>query len=179
MHIPSLAVQHAAAHEVARAALLAALLVALGAAAWHDIRARRVPNGLVAAIALGALGAGPLALSPAGSLPAALLGGAVGLGCWLPAWWRGALGAGDVKLFAAAGVWLGPALAWRSAVVAALLGGAFAAALLAWRRYAPPRLLRSRTLAPDLPDRGVPYAVPMAIALALAAALPRAFPFLP
>ncbi|MBU6367261.1 MAG: hypothetical protein KJT01_13695, partial [Gemmatimonadetes bacterium] len=86
---------------------------------------------------------------------------------------------GDVKLFAAAGAWLGPALAWRAAVAAALLGGAFAVATLAWSRRPRRRQLRSRTLAPDLPDRGVPYAVPMAIALALAAALPRAFPFLP
>lgn len=160
-------------------ALTAAFLAAVAAAAWHDLRDRRVPNGLVAGIAAGALCAGPFALSPARGGAAALLGGALGLLLWLPAWRRGALGAGDVKLFAAGGAWLGPALTWRAALLAALLGGVLAAAM-ALRALRPRRRAEwSGTLAPDLPDRSVPYAVPMAIALALAAAHPRALPFLP
>ncbi len=163
----------------------AAFLALLAAAAWHDVHERRVPNGLAAGIALGALLAGPLACSPARGLGAALLGAAVGLLCWLPAWWRGALGAGDVKLFAAAGAWLGPALTWRAALLAALLGGVVAvamaaqAAIAARRRPAEAVAARSGTLAPDLPNRSVPYAVPMAMALALAAAHPRALHLLP
>ncbi len=163
----------------------AAFLALLAAAAWHDLHERRVPNGLAAGIALGALLAGPLACSPARGLGAALLGAAVGLLCWLPAWWRGALGAGDVKLFAAAGAWLGPALTWRAALLAALLGGVVAvamaaqAAIAARRRPAEAVAARSGTLAPDLPNRSVPYAVPMAMALALAAAHPRALHLLP
>ena len=37
----------------------AAFLALLAAAAWHDVHERRVPNGLAAGIALGALLAGP------------------------------------------------------------------------------------------------------------------------
>jgi prepilin peptidase CpaA len=166
-------------------AATAAFLALLAAAAWHDVHERRVPNGLAAGIALGALLAGPLACSPARGLGSALLGAAVGLLCWLPAWWRGALGAGDVKLFAAAGAWLGPALTWRAALLAALLGGVVAvamaagAAIAARRRPPQAAATRSGTLAPDLPTRSVPYAVPMAMALALAAAHPRALHLLP
>lgn len=170
----------------------AAFLALLAAAAWHDLRERRVPNGLAAGIALGALLAGPLAWSPARGLGMALLGAVAGLLCWILPWWRGVLGAGDVKLFAAGAAWLGPSLAWRAALLAALAGGLFAVALAvgeAVRARSARRPGRgaarpsphpwSGTLAPDLPARSVPYAVPMALALALAAVHPRALPLLP
>ncbi|MFN8580494.1 MAG: prepilin peptidase [Gemmatimonadaceae bacterium] len=46
----------------------------------------------------------------------------------------GALGAGDVKFFAAIGSWLGPALTWRAVLVAAVIGGVLATAFLLWER---------------------------------------------
>jgi prepilin peptidase CpaA len=45
-----------------------------------------------------------------------------GLACWLPFYALGWLGAGDVKLYAAAGAWLGPARAAEGALVGALFG---------------------------------------------------------
>jgi prepilin peptidase CpaA len=45
-----------------------------------------------------------------------------GLACWLPFYLLGWLGAGDVKLYAAAGAWLGPARAAEGALAGALFG---------------------------------------------------------
>ena len=45
-----------------------------------------------------------------------------GLACWLPFYALGWLGAGDVKLYAAAGAWLGPERAAEGALIGALFG---------------------------------------------------------
>jgi prepilin peptidase CpaA len=50
----------------------------------------------------------------------------IGLLCWLPFYALGWLGAGDVKLYAAASAWLGPRLAIQGAFVAALCGAVLA-----------------------------------------------------
>ena len=55
-----------------------------------------------------------------------LLGALVGLAIWLPSYVVRQLGAGDVKLFAAAGAWLGPHATLESAILAALAGGVLA-----------------------------------------------------
>ena len=89
-----------------------------------DVRSRRIPNILVLwLLGLGAVGA-LMHWSTAASPMDAVLGGLTGLGLWLPFWLLGLLGAGDVKYFAAASVWVGAPLAWRAALLAALLGGA-------------------------------------------------------
>jgi prepilin peptidase CpaA len=49
-----------------------------------------------------------------------------GLALWLPFYVMGWLGAGDVKLYAAAGAWLGPARAVEGALVGALFGAVLA-----------------------------------------------------
>ncbi len=50
----------------------------------------------------------------------------VGLACWLPFYAFGWLGAGDVKLYAAAAAWLTPKSAIEGALVAALAGAVVA-----------------------------------------------------
>lgn len=143
----------------------------LGAAAWYDCRARRVPNRLVllvlgTALVASVLRTGDPLLGPWGALVSATLG----LLCWLPWWLLGMLGAGDVKFFAASAAWIGPALTWRATVLAALLGGvlsvvmAFRSARVATRMPIPPASDPHAPMAP----RTVPYAVPMAMALAAA-----------
>src|SRR5262245_7719465 len=96
-----------------------------GAAAVIDLRTRRVPNPLTASFA--AVG---MALAATGfgrvSVLSALVGGLVGLLFMLPGHLYGATGAGDVKLFAAAGTLLGP-----EAVVTAFLATAISGGLLA------------------------------------------------
>jgi prepilin peptidase CpaA len=91
-------------------------------AAIGDFRTRRIPNRLVVLLAVLGLGYS-IAARPV--LPGAFSGVEgllLGLACWLPFYALGWLGAGDVKLFAAAGAWLGPAAAVEGALVGACAG---------------------------------------------------------
>lgn len=166
-----------------------AYLALLTAGMVTDVRARRVPNTLAVVLLAAGLLSAAFGTTPAGTLVSAGVGAALGLGLWLPFWLLGLLGAGDVKFFAAGAAWIGPALAWRSALLAALLGGVFAVLALAWRsgvRHALMSVLlqarHARTFATSgtdvaaLPpsERSLPYAVPMALALSLAALQPAA-----
>ena len=95
-----------------------------------DIRARRIPNGLVLLI----LASGFLFRVSSSQISTAILtssaGCALGFAIWIGFWLLGLLGAGDVKFFAAAGAWLGPGPIWRAALMAALLGGVLAVVTL-------------------------------------------------
>lgn len=141
----------------------------LAAAAVHDLRARRIPNalvlatlgtGLARAAALSAAGAGPAApLAP--GLLAALVGTAVGLAAWLPFYAFGLLGAGDVKLFAAAAAWLGPQGVLPASTWAAAAGAVLAAGWTLWRRAPRPGATAA--------DRRLPYGVAVAAGVLLVA----------
>lgn len=99
----------------------------LGLAAFGDLRSRRIPNRLVAVLAV----LGLTYSSFQGSFSTGLLHGVegllVGLACWLPFYALGWLGAGDVKLYAAASAWLGPVRSLEGALIGALAGAALAA----------------------------------------------------
>jgi prepilin peptidase CpaA len=56
----------------------------------------------------------------------ALASAALGFSIWFPFYLFRMLGAGDVKLFAAASTWLAPSLVLESALATALVGGALA-----------------------------------------------------
>ncbi len=80
------------------------------AAAWADWRRRRIPHPLVAALVVGwALVAAAMPEALGGSPLSSLACGAGALGAGLALWALGWLGAGDVKLVAVLGLWLGPA----------------------------------------------------------------------
>ena len=90
-----------------------------------DLYTRRIPNPLtlgitVAGLMLAAAGRGPL------SMTQALMGFLVGLALMLPGHVIGATGAGDVKLFAALGSFLGPKGIAVAFMYTALAGGALA-----------------------------------------------------
>ena len=165
---------------------LALFLLTLLIGMTTDIRARRVPNVLVLCmLGLGVV-AGIAHWSPAASALAAIAGLAVGLAIWMPFWLLGLLGAGDVKYFAAASAWVGPPLAWRAAIVAALLGGVMGVLTLLWqrgfRRTASHVVLQYQQAAhviasadvsnAEAKARTFPYAVPMGVALGAAAIRP-------
>jgi len=98
------------------------------AAAAIDVRTRRVPNLLTASLATAGVAfavAGIGRLTIAGSIA----GIAIGFGLMLPGHLFGATGAGDVKLFAAAGALLGPAATAAAFIYTALAGGALAIAI--------------------------------------------------
>lgn len=100
------------------------------AACVSDVRARRIPNNLVLLIALAGITFSVLRFSPLAGLGSALGGVGLGLAIWIAFYALGVLGAGDVKFFAAAAAWLGPAGAWRASLVAAAIGGFLAVGFL-------------------------------------------------
>lgn len=103
----------------------ALLLLFLAGAVITDLRARIIPNVLVLSGALsGVLLAG---LNPEGiGLLRALGGLALGLAIFLPLYLLRAMGAGDVKLMAMAGGFLGPAAIAEAGLWILLTGGALA-----------------------------------------------------
>jgi prepilin peptidase CpaA len=111
-----------------------ALLIALSACVT-DVRSRRIPNVLTFGSAAAALAFG-LASGGFQGLGWAAAGWAVGAVLFFPLFALGGLGAGDVKLLAALGAWLGPGLAVWVALLAALAGGPLAVAVALSRGYA-------------------------------------------
>jgi Flp pilus assembly protein protease CpaA len=108
-----------------------ALLALLVIATQSDLRRHRIPNGvslvgLIAGLALQGIGNG---------LPGLLLGLAgatVGLLCFAPFYLLRGMGAGDVKLLAAAGAFLGPQGALVAALFSLVAGGFAAIAYVLW-----------------------------------------------
>lgn len=117
------------------------LCVLLALAVWHDVRTRRIPNrivllGALAGLALNTVlpaGAG-LFDEPAGALGfhSALGGICVGLATLLPLYAIGAMGAGDVKLMAMVGAFLGPDAVIGAALLSLIAGGLLALAVAIW-----------------------------------------------
>lgn len=104
------------------------------AAAVCDLRTGRVPNALTFAAAAAGLVASVMSRGP-GGVPISLLGCAVGLLLFLPMFALGGMGAGDVKLLAAFGAWLGPVAVVWAAIFASLAGGVLALLVGAMRGY--------------------------------------------
>jgi prepilin peptidase CpaA len=109
-------------------AVVVTVLAACGCASIViDVRTRRVPNVLTFGLAAAGLALSALHLTGVG-VWSALGGLAVGLVLMLPGHVIGATGAGDVKLFAAAGTLLGPAGVVAAFLYTAIAGGVFALA---------------------------------------------------
>ncbi len=98
-----------------------------------DLRTRRIPNELTAAMA--GTGVGLAAAGVSGvSLGGSLLGLALGLALMMPGHLFGGTGAGDVKLMGAVGAIVGPALVVSAFLFTAVAGGVLAVAVAARRR---------------------------------------------
>jgi prepilin peptidase CpaA len=113
-----------------------------------DLRTRRIPNPLTAAMATTGLGLAGAGLSEV-TIGAALAGLLIGFAVMLPGHLLGATGAGDVKLMAAAGAVLGPVLVLTAFVYTALAGGVLAVAIAARRRRLGATLADTRRLVAD------------------------------
>jgi prepilin peptidase CpaA len=119
------------------AAALAVVVTGVGASVW-DVRTRRIPNALTfgsAAVALAfhAIDAGSLAAVP-GALLWSAAGWLVGFLLFLPLFLLGGMGAGDVKLLAALGAWLGPGAVCWVAIYGSIAGGVMALPVIVARR---------------------------------------------
>jgi prepilin peptidase CpaA len=112
---------------------IATIIAGTGTGAAIDMWTRRVPNPLT--MGLAAIGVVYAACGIGGlSLGASLAGLALGLALMLPGHLIGATGACDVKLFAAAGAFVGPAHILMAFVYTALAGGAIAIVVSLSRR---------------------------------------------
>lgn len=102
------------------------------AATAIDLRTRRIPNALTAAMT--GIGIAMAATGVSGtSVAGAFAGCALGLVLMLPGYGLGATGAGDVKLMAAVGAIVGPSLVVTAFLCTAIAGGVLAV-LVALRR---------------------------------------------
>lgn len=109
-----------------------ALLALLGGAVLSDFRWHRIPNWLAGSL----LGAGVLLQSMFhgwSGLGAAIAGLMIGLLAFLPFYLRSAMGAGDVKLMAAAGAWLGPVGAVLACGLTLVAGLVMVLMIFGWR----------------------------------------------
>jgi len=164
-------------------------LVALAAAAaWTDLRTRRIPNALTVggaglALALRAVEGGTTMLT------SGLLGLAIAFGLALPLFALGAMGGGDVKLLAAVGAFLGTERLLVGLLAIAVTGGLVAlvvairhgrlAETVGRAARLPVRFLLPAHLRPDLggasertidtPDAlTIPYGVPIGLGAVVA-----------
>jgi prepilin peptidase CpaA len=98
-------------------------------ASWIDYRQRRVPNWLnLALIVSGFTAQG--AFHGWSGLGAGFLGMLTGFGLLIVPWMMHGMGAGDVKLLSAIGVWLGAELTLYSFALGAVFGGIAAAVMI-------------------------------------------------
>lgn len=161
----------------------------LAAAVWHDMRSRRIPNRLVFVGALTGLALHSLLPEgdgfinePLGSLGfvTSLAGLGVGLAILLPMYTLHAMGAGDVKLMAMVGAFLGPQAIIGAALLSMIAGGLLALSVALWNGTLFQVLINTyylvlhafvRTLAgagaridaPAAPTGKLPYAIAIAV----------------
>ena len=114
-------------------AAVAVLGVGLVTATVIDLRSRRIPNVLTAAMAAAGFGLAAAGVGGA-TLTAAVAGAVFGLVLMLPGYALGATGAGDVKLMAAVGAILGPALVLLAFICTSIAGGVLAIGIAIRRR---------------------------------------------
>ena len=126
--------------------LVSAILVE---AAVIDGMKLRVPNWLTFHFVIGGLAFAAWSGGPAGLLWASG-GAALGLALLLPLYAIGGMGAGDVKLLAGVGAWMGPALTLGAFVATAITGGLMALAMVAWSGHYAPHWALSQTIGSEI-----------------------------
>jgi prepilin peptidase CpaA len=152
------------------------LLFILGMAIASDLRWRTIPNWLTGSSILAGLGFHTVMNQFAGFV-FSLEGAVVGLGLFVILYVCGWMGAGDVKLFAAVGSFLGPAQTISAAIVIALVGGLLAFLVLGfhqgWRKTGlwlwsyVETMVVTRSAQGLAPEQGAAPKVPYAVAIGL------------
>jgi prepilin peptidase CpaA len=122
-------------------------LILVAVATFTDLRSRRIPNWLVLPFLLAGIAVSPMRSDWQGNdhgfgwhgfgqcfagLGQSFAGLGLGLLLYGILFWMGGMGAGDVKLSAAIGAWIGPAQLFVALVITAMAGGIMALCWLAW-----------------------------------------------
>jgi len=155
------------------------LLVLVVSAAVIDLAIRKIPNRLLLGGWCAALVLHCYAAAPATAIGQALGGAAVGFAMFLPLYALRGMAAGDVKLMATVGLFLGPSETFHACILAWCAGGLMALAVLLatgrWRiaytnmrNLLLPLLLRMAPITPDdasaRPSAGsMPYGLAIAL----------------
>lgn len=148
--------------------LLAILLVAAG---LQDLARLKISNLFVLAVAALAVVAA-VVMGPGWGLWQNLVVGAFLLVAGLPMFAAGKLGGGDVKLFAASGLWFDLLHGFYMVLAVLLAGGVLAATLITVRMIAgKPRRTRTHPLVAR--GAGIPYGVAIAAGVLLSVAVQR------
>jgi len=123
-----------------------------------------IPNRLIIALAAGFfIMAALIGLGWADiSVHVAVAIGAFALSLTL--FWLGWIAGGDVKLFVATSLWIGPQLIVAYSLYASVLGGGLALIFLFWRALRLPSMLTSQGWLVRLhrPKEGIPYGIALA-----------------
>src|ERR1041385_7346444 len=130
-------------------AIQAALIILVSAAAWSDLRTRRIPNWITVSGALIGMGLHIYYAGISGAIQS-LAGAALGLAIFLGLYTAGGMGAGDVKLFGALGAFAGPQSLLLVFVFTGLLGGIAGLALAFNRGRLQQTLERTREIFIDM-----------------------------
>jgi len=138
------------------------LLAIVAIAAFMDLRSRRIPNVLSLGGAVFGLAINGVAFGTSGVLLAAA-GWVLCLACFLPFYVSGGTAAGDVKLMAAVGAFLGPANGLIACVLALVAGASLGSLCLVWRNVVAPRLAETRLQAHAQVLDKIPYAAAIAL----------------
>jgi prepilin peptidase CpaA len=107
--------------------------VTLIVAAYIDGKQLRVPNWITYPMVFSGL-IFNAAINGWAGLGDALVGTVVGLFCLLPLYAVGGMGAGDVKLMAGIGAWLGAATTFYAFCVSTVVGAVMAIVMVLWKR---------------------------------------------
>jgi prepilin peptidase CpaA len=128
-------------------------VMVLVVATFTDVRSRRIPNWLVVPfLGLGILASG--VFYGWHGVGQSLEGAGLGLLLYGILFWMGGMGAGDVKLCAAIGAWIGPSQLLISLVFTGLVGGAMALAWALWGGFAKELFLHTGDLVFRSKERG-------------------------
>ena len=111
----------------------AALIIGAAACAT-DLHSRRIPNWLTFGAAAAALAYHYMVGGPA-AVQTAMSGWVTGFFLFMPLFLLGGMGAGDVKLLAALGAWLGPDAAFWMAIYGSMTGGVLAVVVALRHNY--------------------------------------------
>jgi prepilin peptidase CpaA len=145
--------------------MLLLLLPFLAIAVATDLHSRKIPNVLVGFMLASGLVLHLLLFGAVG-LAASAAGVVVGFLILVPLYALGGMGAGDVKLLAAAGSFLGPWGALLAGIFTLLAGGALGLGAMIWQRIVVPLVavyeFLPRILGRIGTDRKIPYSLAIA-----------------
>lgn len=148
------------------------LLLVLGLAVLMDARRRRIPNYLTYGAIIIGLSMQATFIGMDGFY-SGLKGMGIGLLVLIPFYLTGGMGAGDVKLMAAVGTFVGPSAVFQSSLFALTIGGCVALFLIVrsgevvsiYRRYLV--MVTARTFVPAEPGSVTRYRFPFSSGIAL------------